>query len=517
MKKQKIHCVVVDQDVEVTASLDAALRHSDVLLELNQVASVQQLIPVLQELQPHLLFCPYDKSKPSVELLETLQRYSPDTLLVWVARDEWQGLTTWLMGVESCILPLRDLEYFGQYIDFLLRYSSIKQDFRDCKHLLGVAELRCHWLVDYSWEAIAYISQGMHLYANNAYVTLFGFEGMAEVRSMPVAHLVDNTERKTFEAMSKAADVGSKPSNRLLITLRTLEGERMRAEIRFIPAVLKGKRCTQLHVKPLERNILKGVSLRKQDNPWEATELRLQKVPVMHKVQEEHTVTSSPNAKTPVAPPAVNRMKMVFRKLQRMNENLPDIYLSEPEFQQKAQKLNYTALVKQLGNSGGRFRLDYWNLGQVVLKLSTQENEKPDYLVFVSVSSAILNNDAELKRVVELLNTTPEVAKRMVLAFQYQDCMTNIAQLGKVIKLLKVLGVHLAIDGLPDSSQALKFVQVVKPALVRVDANVNIDHLQRLIEQLVDRHCKVIIPSEQDQNFLKVAYSTAAAYVQVAT
>lgn len=208
---------------------------------------------------------------------------------------------------------------------------------------------------------------------------------------------------------------------------------------------------------------------------------------------------------------------MVFRKLQRMNENLPDIYLSEPEFQQKAQKLNYTALVKQLGNSGGRFRLDYWNLGQVVLKLSTQENEKPDYLVFVSVSSAILNNDAELKRVVELLNTTPEVAKRMVLAFQYQDCMTNIAQLGKVIKLLKVLGVHLAIDGLPDSSQALKFVQVVKPALVRVDANVNIDHLQRLIEQLVDRHCKVIIPSEQDQNFLKVAYSTAAAYVQVAT
>ncbi|WGZ92425.1 MAG: EAL domain-containing protein [Candidatus Thiothrix putei] len=519
MKKQKIHCVVVDQDVEVTASLDAALRHSDVLLELNQVASVQQLIPVLQELQPHLLFCPYDKSKPSVELLETLQRYSPDTLLVWVARDEWQGLTTWLMGVESCILPLRDLEYFGQYIDFLLRYSSIKQDFRDCKHLLGVAELRCHWLVDYSWEAIAYISQGMHLYANNAYVTLFGFEGMAEVRSMPVAHLVDNAERKIFEAMSKAADVGSKPSNRLLITLRTLEGERMRAEIRFIPAVLKGKRCTQLHVKPLERNILKGVSLRKQDNPWEATELRLQKAPAPRGMPEVQ------GGLTPAVPSAVDGMKMVFRKLQRMQETLPNLYLSEPEFQQKSQKLDYTALVKQLGNGGGRFRLDYWNLGQVVSRLSSQGNEKPDYLVFVSVGSAILNNEAELKRVVELLNTAPEVAKRMVLAFQYQDCMANIAQLGKVIKLLKVLGVHLAIDGLPDSSQSLKFVQVVKPVLVRLDANAvndsihstNTNRLQCLIDQLVESRCKVIMPSVQDQHFLKVAYSTAAAYVQAAT
>ena len=136
MKKQKIQCIVIDRDVEVTASLDAALRRSDVLLDLKQVASLAQLIPVLQELQPHLLFCPHEKSAPSLELLETLQRYSPDTLLVWISRDEWQGLTTWLMGVESCILPLNDVDYFGQYIDFLLRYSTIKQDFRNCKHLL---------------------------------------------------------------------------------------------------------------------------------------------------------------------------------------------------------------------------------------------------------------------------------------------------------------------------------------------------------------------------------------------
>lgn len=528
MRKQKIHCVVVDQDVEVTASLDAALRHSDVLLELKQVASVQQLIPVLQELQPHLLFCPHDKTKPATELLEMLQRYSPDTLLVWVARDEWQGLTTWLMGVESCILPLNDLEYFSQYIDFLLRYSAIKQDFRDCKHLLGVAELRCHWLVDYSWEAIAYISQGMHLYANNAYVTLFGFESMAEVRSMPVAHLVDSPERKTFEAMSKSADVGSKPSNRLLITLRTLEGERMRGEVRFIPAVLKGKRCTQLHVRPLERNMLKGVSLRKQDNPWEATEQRLQNAaaprvaPAINHEQLSRTLPNGVSHAAPIVPPAVAGMKMVFHKLQRMKENLPSIYLAEPEFQQKTQKLDYAALVKQLGNGDGRSRLDYWNLGQVVLHLSSQGNEKPSYLVFVSVGSAILNNETELKRVVELLNAAPDAAKRIVLALSYQNCMAHLSQFGKVIKLLKALGVRLAVDGLSDSPQALKFAQTVKPVLVSVEVGLvnesirsaNIERLQRLIYQLADSRCKVIIPSVQDKQFLKVAYSTAAAYVQ---
>lgn len=524
MKKQKLQCVVIDQDVEVTASLDAALRHSDVLLELKQVASVQQLIPVLQELQPHLLFCPHDKTKPATDLLETLQRYSPDTLLVWVSRDEWQGLTTWLMGVESCILPLNDLEYFAQYIDFLLRYSTIKQDFRNSKHLLGVAELRCHWLVDYSWEAIAYISQGMHLYANNAYVTLFGFENMAEVRSMPVAHLVDNPERKTFETMNKAADVGSKPSNRLLTTLRTLDGERMRAEIRFIPAVLKGKRCTQFHVRPLERNMLKGVSLRHQNNPWEATEQRLQNAPVPGIVPAE-TLSFSPKTVSPLIPPTVAGMKMVFHKLQRMKENLPCIHAAEPMFRQKARTFDYAALVKQLGNGSGRSRLDYWNLGQAVLRLSSQGREKSSYLVFVSVGAAILNNEAELKRVVELLNAAPDAAKRIVLALPYQDCVTHLAPLGNVIKLLKALGVRLAIDGLPDSPQALKFVQAVKPVLARVDVglvkasirNANTERLQRLIFQLADNRCKAIIPFVQDKLFLKMAYSTAAAYVQGGT
>ncbi|WMP18137.1 hypothetical protein [Thiothrix lacustris] len=519
MKKQKIHCVVVDQDVEMTASLDAALRRSDVFLELKQVASVQQLIPVLQELQPHLLFCPHDKSKPSVELLEMLQRYSPDTVLVWISRAEWQSLTTWLLGVESCTLPLNDADYFSQYIDFLLHYSAIKQDFRDCKHLLGVSELRCHWLVDYSWEAIAYISEGMHLYANSAYVSLFGFENMAEVRSMPVASLAEQTERKIFEAMSKVADASSKPSNRLLLTLRTLDGERMRAEIRFIPAVLKSRRCVQLHVRPLERNILKGVSLRKQDNPWETMEQHLQDTPPTLPVSPPVAPsTSVPTQSTPpkmtktVMPSPINGMEMRFHKFQRLDEMMPNLYMAAPEFRQKDQLLDYSTLLKQLVTPTSRFRLDYWNLGQVVLKLSSQKSEKPDYLVFVSVGGAILNNEGNLKRIIELLNAFPNTTRRIVLALQYRDCMEQMVHLGHVIKLFKAVKVRLAIDGVPDEPSVLRFMQVVKPVLVRLNA-VKPERLPVWIAQLTESQCKIIISGIQDNAALNAAYSSGAAYV----
>ncbi len=528
MKKQKIHCVVIDRDVEVTASLDAALRDSDVLLDLEAVTAVQQIVPVLAEKKPQLLFCPYGKNtKGNKTLLEALQRYSPDTLLVWISRDEWQGLTTWLMGVESCTLPLDDPEYFRQYIDFLLRYSSIKQEFRQCKHLLGVAELRCHWLVDYSWEAIAYIHNGMHLYANNAYVTLFGFESLAEVRSMPVAHLVDIAERNVFITMSKVIDTGSKPSNRLLTSLRTLNNEIIRAEIRFIPAVLKGKRCTQLHVRPIDRQVRVNPALKKTDNPWEQTEKRRQEIPVPGSMTKSVAAQVEPlqvrrqAAKTTSVVSA--GLNMSYSRTMRLRQRLPEILVAEVGFrQQNGEALSHEAVLKKLGQGGGRFRLDYWSLGQAVIKLSAQPSKTSGYLIFVSMGEAIFNNEGRLKQVLELLRTSPEAARRIVIGIQYQDCVTHVRTVTKVSKLLKATGIHLAVDNLLEDAQALQLMKMVKPPFVRLSPAMSarlarsIDvarQLHKMVHHLSETS-RVIVNGIDEVAALNLVYATAAAYVQ---
>ena len=114
---------------------------------------------------------------------------------------------------------------------------------------------------------------------------------------------------------------------------------------------------------------------------------------------------------------------------------------------------------------------------------------------------------------IELLNTAPAAAKRIVLALHYRDCMEQLQPFSKVVKLCKAVGVRLAIDGLPDEAQALRFVQAVKPVLVRIDP-AKIQRLQAFVAELVEHKCKVIIPGIQDKTALKAAYASAAAYVQ---
>lgn len=537
MKKQTLQCLVIDRDVEVTASLDAALRHANTPHELQRIASMQQLIPALTQQKPHLLFCPPAHAEAASVLLETLQRHSPDTLLVQVARDEWQGLTTWLAGVESCVLPIRDVDYFAQYIDFLLHYATLKHEFRQSKHLLGVAELRCHWLVDYSWEAIAYVAQGVHLYANNAYLSLFGFASPAAMRTLPVSQLVATDERKTFEALGRAADVGSRPSNRLLISLRTLAGESMRAEVRFIPAVLKGKRCYQLHVRPLERPTRVAAVVQTPVSPWDQavtpTAVAAPSVPLAPPVVPVVQPPIAPVAlSTPVAPPprpkvsmpALNGMHEMFTPAMKLRESLPTLCFAEPVFQpQPGRRFSYPSLVRRLRANNARFRLDYWNVGQALVHVAARQPTSAPYWVLVAVGGWIFKQDEACKRLARLLTAASQVAAKIVVAVEYRDCLLDVRAVGKVVMLLKQAGVLLAIDNVVDDARLLPFIRAVKPALVRLSpewaANVAVDtedarYLHKLTHQISEVGSRVIISGVHDVATLNLVCATSATYLQ---
>lgn len=522
MKKQMIQCLVVDRDAEVTASLDAALRHASGAQSLERVASLQQLIPALTKQKPNLLFCPQLATEGAMMLLETLQRHSPDTLLVQVSRHEWQGLTTWLAGVESCTVPIADTDYFGQYVEFLLRYASLKYAFRQSKHLLGVAELRCHWLVDYSWEAIAYVAQGVHLYANSAYLSLFGFPSMTALQALPVAQLVAADERKTFEALGRVADAESKPSNRVLMSLRTVTGVAIRAEVRFIPAVLKGKRCYQLHVRPLERPDATLAMPHPPENPWSQASKtdRGKKLPPPVSLSLPRSLSPAQH----LTPPQLVGMQAVFTPAMKLRERLPALYFAEPVFQpQPGRSFSYLALVRRLRDAAARFRLDYWNVGQAMLHLLSRRGDASSYLVFVSVGEWIFDNENWRGRLAMLLRTVPDVARQLVVAVQYRDCLADVKAVSKVVGLLQSLGVCLAIDNLLDDARALKFVRAIKPALVRLTpelaANVAVDteearYLHKLTHQLGETGCRVIISGVNDVTTLNLVCATSAAYLQ---
>ncbi|MFN3785627.1 MAG: EAL domain-containing protein, partial [Thiothrix sp.] len=284
-----------------------------------------------------------------------------------------------------------------------------------------------------------------------------------------------------------------------------LNGEKFRAELRFIPAVLKGKRCTQLYVRPVERHIGKSVPLWK-DNPWE------------HKIP---TVQSLPA--TEVATQAPLGMRIAFHKLHRLKEKLPVLYVAEPLVQQQGQvRLDYAALLRQPDIAANRFRLDYWVIEQIVLKLSSQVREASSYLVFVSITETILNNEEQLTQLIGLLDANPAVAKRLVIATPYPANGGNHQAIKKLQTLLRGVGAFLAIDSWVMDANALQLLKDVKPLMVRFSPRVlaatlktnQLPVLRGIVRRLVDSQCRVIITGIINEAAFRAAHATAASYAQ---
>ncbi|MDZ7809680.1 MAG: PAS domain S-box protein [Arhodomonas sp.] len=66
---------------------------------------------------------------------------------------------------------------------------------------LRESERRCEALLESSRDAIAYIHDGMHIFANRAYVERFGLSEREEIEGLPLLDLIAPAEQSRFRAL----------------------------------------------------------------------------------------------------------------------------------------------------------------------------------------------------------------------------------------------------------------------------------------------------------------------------
>lgn len=122
-------------------------------------------------------------------------------------------------------------------------------------------EERCNTLTENTAEAIAYIHQGMHVYANPAYAKLFGFREAWDLESLPIMDLVAADDRLRFKAVLRDLDQNLQVDS-LELKCSTDTGDTFAATLEFSPASIEGETCTQIKVhdqspeKDLQQRIL---------------------------------------------------------------------------------------------------------------------------------------------------------------------------------------------------------------------------------------------------------------------
>ncbi len=123
------------------------------------------------------------------------------------------------------------------------------------------AEKRCQTLLTSSKDAIAYVTDGMHIFANPPYLDVFGFGDNEDIEGTPLMDLVAREDQDRMKTFLRGYSREEQTTQNLRVNLVTVSGEHFEAELAFSPASIDGEACTQIVIqqqgdaKELEKQI----------------------------------------------------------------------------------------------------------------------------------------------------------------------------------------------------------------------------------------------------------------------
>lgn len=120
---------------------------------------------------------------------------------------------------------------------------------RGLRHLeasLRETERRCDALIASSRDPIAYVHEGMHIRANDAYLEMFGFEGFDEIEGLSVLDLIGPNHADSFKQVLKKISRGETPPRQLDLQAQRTDGSTFDAVMEFTSATYEGESCLQI-------------------------------------------------------------------------------------------------------------------------------------------------------------------------------------------------------------------------------------------------------------------------------
>ncbi|WP_201507843.1 EAL domain-containing protein [Psychrobacter proteolyticus] len=138
-----------------------------------------------------------------------------------------------------------------------LQHSSLRsrRELKTLRQVLSEAEQRANVLIKNSKSAVAYIDEGIHIFANDPYRHLFGFKSMNEVIGVPIIDLISGGDNvKEFKQFLRQFDKGSRQEVEFNFESVRTDGSTFEAKLQLASATLEGEPVTQIIIQHNSHN-----------------------------------------------------------------------------------------------------------------------------------------------------------------------------------------------------------------------------------------------------------------------
>lgn len=121
--------------------------------------------------------------------------------------------------------------------------------------ILKEAEQRANVLISNSKSAVAYIDQGVHIFANQPYLDMFGYKSMDELVGVPVVDIIaTGDDIKAFKQFLRRFDKGDRSQVEFDFESKTRDGTIFASKLQLASATFDGEPVVQMIIQQNDSN-----------------------------------------------------------------------------------------------------------------------------------------------------------------------------------------------------------------------------------------------------------------------
>lgn len=147
------------------------------------------------------------------------------------------------------LVPSGEYNHILQVVLREIKNLQMRRDLREAEALLRESEKRCQVLLESAKDAIAYIQDGMHLFANESYAKIFGYEDADDLLTIPLMDMVYSKDQGRFKVFLKDFNAGKARSADFQCKMLDIAGKEVDSRMMFARATYDEEPCVQVMIR----------------------------------------------------------------------------------------------------------------------------------------------------------------------------------------------------------------------------------------------------------------------------
>ena len=246
-----IRLLIVDEGMHKAEQIVSALRAAGVQVRAEFAEDAEDMAEILQNkpvelvlFSLHLAEFPIKqalhivgKSGRHVAIIAMLQNLTPENVVKAIK-----------MGVQD-VVSSKSFDHLILVIKREARNLSFWRKAMRAELQLLESEKRCQSLLASSRDAVAYVHEGMHIYANAAYMELFAKTDFEELEGTPIIDMVDPDQKDKLKSFLRGFGNNENENNELTVKMFREDGESLEVNLEFARASYDSEPCMQILIR----------------------------------------------------------------------------------------------------------------------------------------------------------------------------------------------------------------------------------------------------------------------------